>query len=715
MPPCIQLDRCQGSAASSTKGTWRLRTESGDSQWVDRAWIAGTRCSIGRRRLWSKLTVPSDSLTAIPQRTHPADFTVAACILAVLGVLSSACQPWRAVGPRFAADEESPGVHRPTVRAVIALVDEDPADNPDAFVAVSVTGAGLGSAVAGPAGACGAPESGAYLEVLSDAPPAIVPSTDPRIVLWRNTRIVVKLHPARQAVGVRVCTPAGASDASVITYYTYDHFALPPSEGTNPGPLALAIDDQHRVWINEEFHLELKYFDPATQQFTSLPIPRPIDPGPFATTVLDEHRTQISQSGEALVVDPYQRVWFTQGGAEPYPGDDPDHSRVVSYNPRDPSGEGFRVFNVPGDHNGVYGVAWDAHRQRIWFTEAARQSQGGAPVVAQRARLVSFDPERIPFDNHFDFAVTNTCTPAAEPTQPGRCSNVPWRACLTPGDCILAEQICAPDATDDRDCYHEYELPADGVYQPGHVVVHPDGSVWYTAYWGGNHIGRLDPDSGSFAIFPLPKPAGIDRCDYHRCLCGAAPMEADCVDCCVLKIFGTAPWDIKVADNGDVVFSEYVNAALGRFDIARRSDPACTALDESGSNPCIRQLRVPGTPLVYQVHSIALDSGRNVWFTEGGPMSDAKASTAVGYVGVDWNGPVLLPPLSLYPFYNSTGAYCPTDLDAFVSFTGGGIAIDPITGNVWFADYCRKRLGLLREGRAPQPPAAIDPYGTPDY
>jgi streptogramin lyase len=662
--------------------------------------------------------VLSNSLITLPQRRHLTGPPISARRVAILVLfvwLSAGCQPLRSAGPRFASDGESPGVLHPTVRAVSALVHDDPEDNPEGFVAVAVTGAGLGSAVPGPLHPCGSPGGGAFLDVSSDAGTTIVPSTDSRVVLWTNTRIVVKLHSTRDAVRVRVCTPTGASDASGVTYYTYDHFALPLSEGTNPGPLALALDDRHRVWIIEEFHLELKYFDPTTQQFASLPIPRPIDPGPFATTVLGEHRTQVSQSGEALVVDQYQRVWFTQGGAEPYPGDEPDHSRVVSYDPRDASGAGFRVFNVPGDHNSVFGVAWDARRHRIWFTEAARQSEGFPPVVAQRARLVSFDPGRIPFDNHFDFAVSTACAPAPDPQQPGRCSNVPWRACLTPDDCVLAEQICPPDTADDSGCYHEYELPGGDVYQPGHVVVHPDGSVWYTAYWGGNHIGRLDPESGGFSIFPLPQPVGFDTCDYHRCLCASVPVDASCTDCCVLKTFGTAPWDIKVADNGDVVFSEYVNAAVARFDSARLSDPACRALDKSGSNPCIQQLRVPGTALVYQVHSIALGSDHNVWFTEAGPMSDAKASTAVGYVRADWDGTVLLPPLSLYPFYNSTGAYCPTDFDAFVSFTGAGIAFDGVTGDLWFADYCRKRLGRLREERAPPPLPAIDPYEAPDY
>ena len=52
-----------------------------------------------------------------------------------------------------------------------------------------------------------------------------------------------------------------------------------------------------------------------------------------------------------------------------------------------------------------------------------------------------------------------------------------------------------------------------------------------------------------------------------------------------------------------------------------------------------------------------------------------------------------MPPLSLYPFFNTTGEYCSTEVGAFVSFTGAGITIDPDTGDIWFADYCRKRLG----------------------
>ena len=97
-----------------------------------------------------------------------------------------------------------------------------------------------------------------------------------------------------------------------------------------------------------------------------------------------------------------------------------------------------------------------------------------------------------------------------------------------------------------------------------------------------------------------------------------------------------------------------------------------------------------------RVHSLALDHAQNVWFTQDGPISDTSARTSVGYVLADWSGYVLLPPLSLYPFFNSDGSYCQTDPQGFVSFTGAGISIDPDTQAIWFADYCRKRLGRLR-------------------
>ena len=421
------------------------------------------------------------------------------------------------------------------------------------------------------------------------------------------------------------------------------------------------------------------------------------DPGPFAITLFGDARTQISAAGEAVTVDSRGRVWFTEGGTEPYSGAYADHSRVISYDPNAAPDQRFRVYNVPGDHNGVIGVAWDDRRQRVWFTEVARLSGALQPVAGQRARLVSFDPERIPFDNDFDFASTATCIRRSAPNTTDTCSNAAWRACLADSDCILADQICPPDAPDDRACYHEYELPPEAAtYMPAHVAVHPDGSIWYTSNWGGNHIGRLDPESGRFTIVPLPEPIWKRQCDYQAAKCFTPAMAVVDGYCCQLLLFGTGPWDIKVAPSRDVVFTEYFNSALGRFRFSSLGDPRCESLDPSGSNPCVDQLLVPGVDLpAQQVHSVAPDRDGKTWFTQGGLFNDPQATTSLGYVKPDWSAIVLLPPLSLYPFLNTDGSYCPGEPGDFVSFTGGGIAIDPVTQDVWFADFCRKRLGRL--------------------
>jgi len=571
----------------------------------------------------------------------------------------------------------------------LALVHDDPADNPQGFVALSLTGAGFGAAqLGGTEGNC---EGAPFVEISWANEALRVPSVDRRVRLWNDTRVVVTIPPASPLSTVRLCTARGWTSAVAVDVYRYDHFALPPSPGTNPAPLALAIDARARVWINEEFHVDLKYFDSRAEAFSVLSIPRPPDPGPFALTIADERATQISQHGEAIEVDPGGRIWLSQGGGAPYSRDVADHSRIVAYDPDAAPGERFRVYNVPGDHNGVYGVAWDRERRRVWFAQAARQGPPPARETVLRARLTSFDPAAVASDGHFAFSPTAIC--AADGAAGGTCGNAPWRRCLTAGDCVLATSICAPGAGAEPGCYREYELPVES-FVPAHVAVHPrDNSVWYASYWGGNHLGRLDPDSGELRVLPLRVPHGGTTCD-EACDCAAQDSDTACRRCCIDRLFGVAPWDLAITATGDVAFSEYLGGAVGRLPFAAVYDPACASLDERGRNPCIDEVVV--APPGLRVHSIAVDRAQNVWFTQDGPMSDPAAPTSIGYVLADWRGHVLLPPLSLYPFFNIDASYCPTGRWEFVSFTGAGIVVDPSTQDVWFADYCRKRLGRLR-------------------
>ena len=105
---------------------------------------------------------------------------------------------------------------------------------------------------------------------------------------------------------------------------------------------------------------------------------------------------------------------------------------------------------------------------------------------------------------------------------------------------------------------------------------------------------------------------------------------------------------------------------------------------------------VPGVNLTNQaLHSLAYDQQNNIWFAQAGPQSDPTTTTSLGYIISDWSAMVLFPPLSLFPFV-SNGTHC-TPKGTFVSFNGSGIAIDPITQEIWFADFCRKRLGRLKK------------------
>jgi streptogramin lyase len=317
-------------------------------------------------------------------------------------------------------------------------------------------------------------------------------------------------------------------------------------------------------------------------------------------------------------------------------------------------------------------------------------------VVAQRARLASFDPAHIAPDDHSDFVSTATCAQRGS-GMTGTCSNVATRACLRDSDCVFAEQICAPGAADDSACFHEYELPADHpAFQPAHLVVHPDGSIWFTQYWVGSAIGRLDPQSSSFQLYPLAAPQAASSCNYQGCSCFCAANDTSCVRCdgycCELQSLQSGPWFIARAGTAGFWFSEYFNSAVGLIPAAAPSNPACTSLDVNGRNPCIAEVIVPGVDHPRQnIHSLALDGAGRVWFMQGGGTDQSGDPGSVGYVDSDFQMR-LFPPLSLYPM-SSDGTNC-EPAGHFVSFNGAGITIDG-SGAVWFADYCRRRLGRL--------------------
>lgn len=446
-----------------------------------------------------------------------------------------------------------------------------------------------------------------------------IASTSPVVLLWEDDRIVLAVDDAARSGAVRVRTAEGLSRPAAVEVYQYEWFDIPPTEGTNALPLSIAVDAESQVWINQEFHREFQHFDPATGLVTGLAIPRPPDPGPFASTIFRDHRTQTSVLGEDVIVDPRGRVWFTQGGGSLYSGEHPNHSRVVCYDPDAEPGAEWRVYNMPGDWNEIIGLAWDERRGRMWVAQGSLEK---GPAIA------SFDPERIEWDNRFDFSRS------------------------------LLHQVCEEGQPTD-DCYRVYRLP-EGSKHPAHLLVDRRGLVWYTAFWG-NRIGVLHPETGRVFEYPLPRAIGLGD---------------------PVWIVGSGPWQILETPGGDIVFNEYFDSTIGRFSAARILDPACRSLNGEGRNACISEWIVPGADLRNQtLHSIAFDAQNRLWFTQDA-TKDTATDASLGFITADGRHVVRLPSLADFPA-NAVNA-------------STGIAIDRASGDIYFCEFQRKRLGRLR-------------------
>ncbi len=204
---------------------------------------------------------------------------------------------------------------------------------------------------------------------------------------------------------------------------------------------------------------------------------------------------------------------------------------------------------------------------------------------------------------------------------------------------------------------HNESTPGPGPYR---IVAGPDGKVWftemYTADWGGNRIGRIDPVNGSITEFPLPTA-------------------------------GANPSGIAVGSDGALWFTEPGASKVGRittsgsisefpvsappFDIASGPDGALWVTNQFG----VTRLTTWGVettfPLPWQVASggIAVGPDSRLWF-----LAYYAASGGPGMVRMALDGT-----WDVFPLLPGSNP-------------GGGIATGA-DGNLWFAN------GTARLGR----------------
>src|SRR5262249_21597279 len=194
--------------------------------------------------------------------------------------------------------------------------------------------------------------------------------------------------------------------------------------------------------------------------------------------------------------------------------------------------------------------------------------------------------------------------------------------------------------------------------------------------WGTSSLARLDPaHPDTVERFRVPKPNGA---------LGVAQM-----------LVGASPWVIETDPDGNLVFSEGFNNAIGRFDIdLLRTGADCKHLDAEGQNPCMTIANAPGDP-AHALYGLAIDGERNVWFWQSGSADDAADTASIGYLkGGDWVAKqmLLLPPLSIFGRTDAAGAFTGFSANSEIL-----VAHNPDrTETIWVASFARRQLVRLR-------------------
>jgi streptogramin lyase len=448
----------------------------------------------------------------------------------LLGLLLLATVLWAAVPATVAHNAQPPLVTQPIVATYVAGE-------------VHLTGPALGS-----------PGDQRSLTITSDGATLNIDAGSPDVLSWTDTAIDVQLPPSVHSGSITVAVNGVSSAPVVLRVFEYTSMPVPASPGSYALPLALDVAPDGTLWLNEEFHRELKSFAygdiPGSR---IIPIPQATTPGIFASSAQGDARTPVTVTGEDIDVATDGTIWFTEGGEYLYDGANYNSSRVIRYDPRTAA---FSCFAVPQDNAQVTGVAVDAARGVVWYTEAGL-SDGNA--------IGSFRPEDAPSNCQW--------TPDSG-TRPAICGGAPAIGCHT-----------------------IYSLP-NPISSPMQLTVDEAGRVWFTEYWG-NRIGRLDPETGAIGEFPLPSPTVRIGPGLYA---------------------GAGPFELTFDASGDLWIAEEFDGAISRLRPSLAATNDCLHLDTNNRNPCIDEIyRASNGVDSITAHTVSMGADGAIWFAIGDP------------------------------------------------------------------------------------------------
>ncbi len=468
----------------------------------------------------------------------------------------------------------------------------------------------------------GLPISQRSLRFDYDSTSTTLASSDPAVQSWGATSIVVNLPPAIHTGRVTVIVD-GQSSAGV-DLYVYILRTSPtalPSNGS-ARPLAVTTTPDGRLWIDEEFHREIKVLTNALSPSASaVNIPQFIPPGIYANNLGGaDGRTPVSALGEDVETDTDGSIWLTDGGAFLYAGQQINTSRIIHYTP---ASGAFACYNVPGNDAEVFAVVIDHARGMVWYSESSPRGNAiGGFSISGATSACQFNPDA--------------------DAQAPLCS---------------VQQVPA--------CHQHFALPTANS-QPTHLVLDGSGNIWFPEY-SNNKIARLNPTTGALLELPLPPP-----------IVRQGPGS----------FVGSGPFEIDIDANGDLWVAEYFDATVDRIQPSRLATNDCTHLDTMNHNPCIDEIFVGSNGLDgITIHTLNVGPNGLVWFSlSGSPAGFGNVFNVLngnasrpGVISIArGNAVALLPPLPNVP-----------DL--------AGIVQDPISGDVWFAEYSNQAVGRLQD------------------
>lgn len=453
-----------------------------------------------------------------------------------------------------------------------------------------VIGALVGGTVALTGDHLGLPTSARSIRFDYDGQSKTLDSSSPSVQSWLDTGIQLTLPTDVHSGSLTVIVDGQSSNAVDTFIFQLSSRALPAIAGVNAHPLALAVAPDHNVWVNEEYHTQLKGLTPdPTQPITVRTIPQAAGSGIFANNLSgQDSQTRQSVLGEDIDAQPDGSIWLTEGGAYLYNGQRYNTSRIIRY---DPAANTFACYNVPVDSAEVIGVLVDSARGMVWYAEGSL-FHGNA--------ITGFSLS----------AATSDCA---------------WNPATSTRATICAGPILGA-------CHRRYVLP-NASSAPASLILDPAGNIWFTEFWG-NRIGRLNPETG--LLTELPLPASIAR-QGPGTIAGSGPFELEF----------DALGNLWLTESFDATLDRV------RPDRMSPANFNCTQLDITGHNPCVDEVFVGSNGLDNKtIHTVAVGADGLVWFTYSsdsntvffGGVTTPSLQARLGFVDTNKNNFVVVLP-----------------------------------------------------------------------